>query len=112
MENMTPAKAIIVGVCTGGVIQIVMFIVGNVIVDMSLFCGILSAVLGGLICTGVAWLLQFFLHSVDYTKAEKVQFLPEIAFSTSSIISLGNRMVLLVVGGIAGILNLLIRHLA
>ena len=64
----------IVGVCTGGVIQIVMFIVGNVIVDMSLFCGILSAVLGGLICTGVAWLLQFFLHSVDYTKAEKVQF--------------------------------------
>lgn len=64
----------IVGTCTGGVIQIVMFIVGNIILDMSLFCGILSAILGGLISLGIAWFLQFFLHSVDYTKAEKVQF--------------------------------------
>ena len=64
----------IVGVITGGVIQIVMFIVGNIIMDMSLFCGIVSAIIGGLLSVALGWFLQFFLHSVDYTKAEKVQF--------------------------------------
>lgn len=64
----------IVGVITGGVIQIVMFIVGNIIMDMSLFCGIASAIIGGLLSVALGWFLQFFLHSVDYTKAEKVQF--------------------------------------
>ena len=42
--------------------------------DMSLFCGVLSVILGGLLTVVIAWFLQFFLHSVDYTKAEKVQF--------------------------------------
>ena len=64
----------IVGVIAGGIIQIVMFIVGNIIVDMSLFCGIASVIIGGLLSLVLGWLLQFFLHSVDYTKAEKVQF--------------------------------------
>lgn len=64
----------VIATITGGVIQIVMFIVGNVIMDMSLFCGIVSAIIGGLLCVAVGWFLQFFLHSVDYTKAEKVQF--------------------------------------
>ena len=64
----------IVGVCTGGIIQVVMFIVGNIIMDMSLFCGIASAIIGGLLSLALGWFLQFFLHSVDYTKAEKVQF--------------------------------------
>ena len=39
------------------------------------------------------------------TKAVKVQDLPDIAFSTSSITSLGKRMLLVVVGGTDGILN-------
>lgn len=64
----------IVGTITGGVIQIVMFIVGYIIVDMSLFCGMVSVIVGGLISLALGWFLQFFLHSVDYTKAEKVQF--------------------------------------
>lgn len=64
----------IVAVCTGGVIQLVMFIVGNFILDMSLICGVASAIIGGLLSIVITWFLQFFLHSVDYTKAEKVQF--------------------------------------
>ena len=39
------------------------------------------------------------------TKAENVQSLPLIAFSTSSTTSVGKRIVLLVVGGVVGILN-------
>ena len=39
------------------------------------------------------------------TNAEKVQSLFLIKFSTSKMISLGKRMVLLVVGGVDGILN-------
>lgn len=64
----------IVAVCAGGVIQIVMFVVGNFIMDMSLMCSVVSAIVGGLISLIITWFLQFFLHSVDYTKAEKVQF--------------------------------------
>ena len=44
------------------------------------------------------------------TKAEKVQSLPLITFSTSSTTSLGNLIVLLTVGGVSGILNLLINY--
>ena len=39
------------------------------------------------------------------TNAENVHSLPLIAFSTPSTISLGNRIVLLMVGGVSGILN-------
>ena len=64
----------IIAVCAGGGIQIIVFLVGCFMFDMSLFCGILSVILGGLLTVVIAWFLQFFLHSVDYTKAEKVQF--------------------------------------
>lgn len=64
----------IVAVCAGGIVQIVLFLVGNVIFDMSLVCSILSTILGGLLSVALAWFLQFFLHSVDYTRTEKVQF--------------------------------------
>ena len=64
----------IIAVCAGGGIQIIVFLVGCFMFDMSLFCGVLSVILGGLLTVVIAWLLQFFLHSVDYTKAEKVQF--------------------------------------
>lgn len=64
----------IIAVCAGGVVEMVMFLVGNIVLDMSLVCSILSTILGGLISIGIAWFLQFFLHSVDYTRAEKVQF--------------------------------------
>lgn len=45
------------------------------------------------------------LRTAEITKAEKVQFLPFIASFTLAITSFGNRMVLLVVGGIEGILK-------
>ena len=64
----------IIAVCTGGVIQLVMFVVGNFILDMSLICSVVSTIVGGLATIALAWFLQFFLHSVDYTRAEKVQF--------------------------------------
>ena len=64
----------IIAVCAGGGIQIIVFLVGCFMFDMSLFCGILSVILGGLLTVVIAWFLQFFLHSVNYTKAEKVQF--------------------------------------
>ncbi len=64
----------IVAVCAGGVMQIVLFLMGNVMLDMSLVCSILSTIVGGLLSVGLAWFLQFFLHSVDYTRTEKVQF--------------------------------------
>lgn len=64
----------IIAVCAGGIVQIVMFLIGNIMIDMSLACGILSAILGGLISVAITWFLQFFIHSVDYTRTENVQF--------------------------------------
>lgn len=64
----------IIAVCTGGILQVVIFIIGNVMLDMSLVCSIVSTIIGGLISVALAWFLQFFIHSVDYTKTERVQF--------------------------------------
>ncbi len=64
----------IIAVCTGGILQIVIFLIGTVMLDMSLVCSIVSTIIGGLISVGLAWFLQFFIHSVDYTRTERVQF--------------------------------------
>lgn len=65
----------IAAVCAGGVMQLVLFLMGNVMLeDMSLVCSIASTIAGGLLSVALAWFLQFFLHSVDYTRTEKVQF--------------------------------------
>ena len=53
-----------------------------------------------------SWTSSRAIRTAAITKAEKVQFLLWIAFSTSSTTSLGNRMVLLIVGGVDGIWNL------
>lgn len=64
----------IIAVCVGGLVELVLFIVANVVTDMSLVCTMTGTIVGGLISIVIAWFLQFFLHSVDYTKTEKVQF--------------------------------------
>lgn len=64
----------IIAACAGGIFEIIVFVIGNVMLDMSLVCSVLSAVLGGLISVALAWFLQFFIHSVDYTRTERVQF--------------------------------------
>jgi hypothetical protein len=65
----------IVAVCAGGVMQIVLFLMGNIMLeDMGIVCSIVSVIVGGIISLALAWFLQFFLHSVDYTRTEKVQF--------------------------------------
>lgn len=64
----------IIAVCAGGILEIVLFIVGNIVFDMGLACSMVSAILGGIVSVVIAWFLQFFIHSVDYTRAEKVQF--------------------------------------
>ena len=55
-----------------------------------------------------SWRFSSATRTASITKAEKEQSLPTICFSTSSIKLFGNRIVLLVVGGMAGILNFLI----
>ncbi len=64
----------IIAVCAGGLMQIVLFLVGNIVIDMSLICSIVSTLIGGIISVVLAWFLQFFIHSVDYTRTEHVQF--------------------------------------
>ncbi len=64
----------IIAVCAGGLMQIVLFLVGNIVIDMSLICSIVSTLVGGIISVVLAWFLQFFIHSVDYTRTEHVQF--------------------------------------
>ncbi len=65
----------IVAVCAGGVMQLVLFLMGNVMLeDMSIVCSVVSTIVGGLFSVVLAWFLQFFIHSVDYTRTEKVQF--------------------------------------
>lgn len=64
----------IIAVISAGVFEVIAFLVANVVIDMRLVSGIAATIIGGLLSVGIAWFLQFFLHSVDYTKTSKVQF--------------------------------------
>lgn len=64
----------IIAVISAGVFEVIAFLVANVVIDMRLVSGITATIIGGLLSVGIAWFLQFFLHSVDYTKTSKVQF--------------------------------------
>ena len=64
----------IIAVCVGGIIEIITFLIGNGMFDLSLVCSTASIIFGGIISLIIAWFLQFFIHSVDYTRTEKLQF--------------------------------------
>lgn len=59
---------------SGGLLSIIVMLIGCVVFDMSSVFTILSVLIGGIISTIIAWLVQFLVHSVDYSRTEVTQF--------------------------------------
>lgn len=64
----------LVSAISGGLLATLAILIGCNLFDMSSIYSMPMVIVGGLISTILAWLLQFFVHSVDYTRTEYTQF--------------------------------------
>ncbi|MBQ7678847.1 MAG: hypothetical protein IJT34_03250 [Butyrivibrio sp.] len=61
-----------IAILAGGVTQIVSLLIGDLLLSTNL--SILSVLLGTLLAVGMAFLIEFFVFNLDYTRIERVQF--------------------------------------
>ncbi len=64
----------IVSSASGGLLATLAILIGCIIFDMSAVYSIPMVIIGGLLSTVIAWFVQLFVHSVDYTRTEYTQF--------------------------------------
>lgn len=64
----------IVSSISGGLLSTLAILIGCIIFDMSNVYSIPMVIIGGLFSTVIAWFVQMFAHSVDYTRTEYTQF--------------------------------------
>lgn len=74
VKRLTVDYSWIISSIAGGLLSTLAILIGCIIFDMSSVYSIPMVIIGGLISTGVAWLAQMFLHSVDYVRTEYTQF--------------------------------------
>lgn len=63
-----------VSAAAGGLLATLTILIGCIIFDMSSVYTIPMVIIGGLLSTILAWFIQMFVHSVDYTRTEYTQF--------------------------------------
>lgn len=64
----------IIAVFTGGVLCIIIMLIGALVFDMGEVASVVSIIVGGIISVALALGIRFFVHSVDYSRTEYVQF--------------------------------------
>ena len=64
----------LVSAIAGGLLATLAILIGCSMFDMENIYSMPMVIIGGLFSTVIAWLLQFFVHSVDYTRTEYTQF--------------------------------------
>ena len=64
----------LVSAIAGGLLATLAMLIGCNLFDMSTVYTMPMVIVGGLVSTILAWLLQFFVHSVDYSRTEYTQF--------------------------------------
>lgn len=74
VRRLSVDHAWVISACAGGLFCTVAMLLGCIIFDMSSMMSIAEVIIGGLLSTAVAWLIQLFVHSVDYTRTEYTQF--------------------------------------
>ena len=74
IRRLSIDNAFVIAVGTGGLIQLVTMLIGDLLVGMEDVATVPFIILGGVISIVVGYLLQFLIYSVDYTRTEKTQF--------------------------------------
>lgn len=63
-----------ISTASGGLLATISILIGCIVFDMSAVYSIPMVIIGGLISTALAWFVQLFIHSVDYSRTEYTQF--------------------------------------
>ena len=63
-----------VSAVAGGLLATTAMLIGCIVFDMSTVYSIAGVIIGGILSTIIAWLVQMLVHSVDYSRTEYTQF--------------------------------------
>lgn len=74
VKRLSIDNAFVIAVGTGGLVQIITILIGDLLIGMQDVASIPAIIIGGIISIAVAYILQFLVYSVDYTRAERTQF--------------------------------------
>ena len=69
---MSVDNAWIIAILTGGILDLILILVGNVILKTN--ASIVWIIIGTIVSLLVAFIVQFFVFSVDYSRTEHTQF--------------------------------------
>lgn len=74
VRRMSIDNAFVIAVGSGGLVQLVTMLIGDLLIGMSEIATVPAIVLGGVVSVVVGYLLQFLIYSVDYSRTERTQF--------------------------------------
>ncbi len=74
VRRLSIDHAFVIAVGTGGLVQIITMLIGDLLIGMSEVATVPFIILGGIVSIVVGYLLQFLVYSVDYTRTERTQF--------------------------------------
>lgn len=74
VRRLSIDNAFVISVGTGGLVQIITMLIGDLLIGMENVATIPFIIIGGIISAAIAYLLQFLIYSVDYTRTERTQF--------------------------------------
>lgn len=74
VRRLSIDNAFVIAVGTGGLVQIITMLVGDLLIGMSEIATVPFIILGGIVSIVVGYFLQFLIYSVDYTRTERTQF--------------------------------------
>ena len=63
-----------IAIVTGGIVNMVVILLGVIFMEIDTIVPIWGIVVGILVSMGIAYIVQYFILSVDYTRTEYVQF--------------------------------------
>ena len=72
IKKMSVDNAWIIAILTGGILDLILILVGNVILKTNV--SIVWIIIGTIVSLLVAFIVQFFVFSVDYSRTEHTQF--------------------------------------
>lgn len=74
VRRMSIDNAFVIAVGSGGLVQLVTMLIGDLLIGMSEIATVPAIVLGGILSVIIGYLLQFLIYSVDYSRTERTQF--------------------------------------
>ena len=74
VRRLSIDNAFVIAVGTGGIVQIITMLIGDLLIGMSEIASVPFIILGGIVSVIVGYLMQFLIYSVDYTRTERTQF--------------------------------------